>query len=774
MGLTDFEETIRVYIENRMREEFPELSVDSGTQVADLTVNPMIEVMKPVMDLVNRMELIHDLSNADDMTTDELDKIGVGNYGIARGAGEHASGYVYVEMNAEYVGPTQVVIGPITVKNSDDLMYYSTLPTIIRFYEGEEVSIQGNVVTGIAADYFNTSTGKYNFPVFVTAASEGDDYNAAAGTITTLVTQYPLLTSVVTNREAFTNGTESETNAEYASRLKMSWSSRQLGSTSSYKNYIASTFNGVSDVLVQGYNDNLMNRDTVIIKSGDKYLYKHIGGKIDIYIKGQYLVEVTQSAQVLNNKFRLEYPYLTFEGYININNVTNKANDDLTCTVTYQYPKSKDGWVDLNIIAGASGVLPETGDEIEIIYQSYIDNSKLETLWFRETMYWNSPKVRLTHQPYYSIEGLAVDVTGTLPAQTGMTTTQVKLPATFSTENDIFKDYYMDIYIGDTWVTKQITAYDGATKIATVNTAYTTQPSADCDVIIKDIPVSTTDTYTMERHLPIIERAYAPDQTGITHTYDFKLNSTVAVPFEGYYLGATIKIVEGTGIGQTNVIEGMDEENLIVHCHDSWTTPLDTTSRYIIVSNSNQAEVSSKDTMDIVLLDTSAVIGTSTPAFTATNVAKISYKYNKLLEEIQWDLDVETNRIVTTDVLVRQANPVYVYMGIKLVPKAGQTITNTDKLTLTALVTNIIDNTNFNSTLKTSDIISVIYKNAALMTKIDYIQLPIIIFSSPTVIEGMTEATLLAYSDATHCKSVITFLNADYPVLEMLAIGIVS
>lgn len=773
MGLTDFENSIRVYLENRLREEFPELSVDSGTQVADITVNPMIEVMKPVMNLVNRMELIHDLSNAENMTADELDKIGVGNYGISRGAGEQASGYVYVEMNAEYVGPTQVVIGPITVKNSDDLMYYSTIPTIIRYYEGEEVSIQGTVVTGIAADYFNTSTGKYNFPIFVTAAAEGADYNADAGTITTLVTQYPLLTSVVTNREAFTNGTESETNADYAERLKMSWSSRQLGSMSSYTNYIKSTFNGVYDVLVQGYNDNLMERDKIIIKSGDKYIYKHIGGKIDIYAKGQYLMETTQLAHILNNKFRLEYPYLTFEGYININNVTNKANDDLTCTVTYQYPQSKDGWVDLTIAAGASGVLPADGDEVEIIYQSYIDNTKLETLWFRETMYWNSPRIRLTHQPYYSISSIAVDVTGTLPAQTDMSTTQVKLPSTFSSEDDIFNNHDIDIYVGDTWVTRQISDYDGTNKIATVSAAYSTQPASGGAVVIKDVAVTTTTPYTVARKLPTIESATAPSQSGLPHNYDFKLNPVTGVPIEEYYLGATIYIVSGTGSGQTNLVESMDEENLILSCHSAWTTPPDNTSKYIIVSPTNNQERSSKDTMDIIL-DTNAVIGTSTSAFTNTNMPKVKYKFDKLIEEIQWDLDVETNRIVTTDVLVRKANPVYVYMGIKLVAKTGQTITTADKLALTALVTGIIDNTNFNSTLKTSDIISAIYKNAALMTKIDYIQLPIIIFSSATIIEGMTEETLLAYTDATHCKSAITFLNADYPVLEMLAIKVVS
>jgi|GEM_PF-2761180 len=68
---------------------------------------------------------------------------------------------------------------------------------------------------------------------------------------------------------------------------------------------------------------------------------------------------------------------------------------------------------------------------------------------------------------------------GTCPDQTGMTTIQIKLESGASVVNDYYKDFRIVIVAGTgQWQVRTISAYDGTTKIATVDEAWTTQPDS--------------------------------------------------------------------------------------------------------------------------------------------------------------------------------------------------------------------------------------------------------------------------------------------------------
>lgn len=779
MALTDFETSIKTYLENILKEDFPELTSEAGSQISDLTVNPMIETMKPILDLINRIDFVHNLANAENMTAAELDEIGLNNYGMERGAGEKASGNVYVEMNPEYVGPTQVVIGAITAQTTAGLTFNGINSTVIRYSTNEEVAIPGTILPGIAADYLNVGTGKYEFPVYVEAEAEGTDYNVAAGSITTLVTQYPLLTGTISNKEAFSNGTAKETNIDYANRLRQSWSSRHLGSVNSYRNYVLSEFVGAEDVLVQGYLDTLMKRDMFLMKENGNFIFRHMGGKVDLYVKGEDYQQYQQSVYIKSDLIRLTYPNLVSDSFIDILNLTDASNTGLAFELTYQYPETRTGYVDLKVKAG-TGSAPSTDDLIEIKYKSYTDDTRTSTIWFTDYMYYKSKTSRLVGVPYSSIVSITEDLLGTLGSQAGATSTQIILPSGFSAEDDFYNNLVIDVTLADgTVASKTITDYTGSTKVGTVS-AWATQPASGNTFVIKGLEISEDSSdgyYSIAYETPIIETATAPDQTGMTNV-QFKLDADVRVPIEDFYKDNTLEIIDGTGSGQSKNIEACNTTTGVCTIDVAWSTQPDATSVYRVITNegamSDTLKLSTREKVNFTIDDTKT-LGSSTPAFMTDSILNITYVYDKLMGDIQNDLDVEGHRIIATDVLVRKAKPMYTYITMKLMPKRGYSIGSDEKLTLQGIIEDILGDVDFNTSLYASDIVGTLYKNVDVMEFLQYIQLPIGMQSYETS-QSLTEAQWITKleGDATYQNSSISYTNDQYPVLGALIIDDLS
>lgn len=436
MALTDFEESIKTYMRLKIAEEYPELFTESGTVISDLFINPMVSVLKPVMNKLNRVDLTQDLTNADLMTTEELDRIGYNNYGIPRMGGVKASNYVYVEMAGQYVSSSEedeinpVIIGPITAsRSSDGLRYSSNTTTLIKISDKTAIGISGTVVPGYAADYLNPVTLNYEFPVFVEAEAEGATYNASAGDINVLITNYPLLTGTIFNTQPFSNGISSESNAAYADRIKSGFASRQLGSDNGYRYYVKNTFKDATDALVVGYKDTLMQRDKIIVRSNGVFNELHIGGKVDIYVKGETYDTISQSTYVSSDTIRVSNPPLLSDVYIKVTNITNPDNIGLTCEVIYEYPETKLGFIDIKVVAGPGGVVPVVGDEITIEYQAYLGGIYGNFMWVSQTLFYNSNMLRILNTPFGEIVGIANETTeDTLEILTGAFTENLTLP----------------------------------------------------------------------------------------------------------------------------------------------------------------------------------------------------------------------------------------------------------------------------------------------------------------------------------------------------------
>ncbi len=693
MALTDFEAIVRTYMEERLKESYPEIA-SSGSTLSDLYINPFIEINKPLILLLSKIDRMQSLYNYNYMTVNELDVIGSGNHGVFRMAGSRASGYVYVEMDPQYVGPEPVVIPVISVESADKLKFKSRATTIIKFSEDDVITIIGTVAAGIAADYLNVPTGKYEFPVYVEAEEEGEAYNVEANSLTTLLTPYALLTGVVTNKEPFTNGVALETNESYATRIKQEPVTRAVGTKAWYRNYVLKNYPDVCNVYVAGYGNSMMTRDLLVMRGDDGFKETHIGGKVDLYIVGSDIQTITQSAYIKSDTIRLENPLLKNEDAILFNNITNPDNNDLAVNLIYEFPETKTGYLEAQVVAGGSSVLPSPGDELEVRHISYLDDTYTDTFAYIQRFYYKSNRIRLLGTPFKAMVSITNETTGE--------------------------------------------------------------------------EVSLDGTFEIERVLPRIETALCPDQTECTLS-ELKLNPSTCLAITDYYKGHTVKIVEGTGAGQSRVISNYTATTLVATLNYPWDIKPNTISKYSITSYTNKKENSAKDTVDIVCNMESLKLGTVDYNFDEGDLLTLEYTHNKLIADVQEDNDVREIRGIGADVLAREAIPEYLYVGLMIKCKHGRLLTSDQKVIIQSVIEDEIVGADFESDLQMSDLINILYQVPEVSTFMDYIVMPPVFFSSPEILP-YTDEELVSLVDPEFRKSVVTFEMASYPVLAKCVI----
>lgn len=92
--IDSLEQMVESYIINNIRENHPEVDATPGSVLYDMMISPLISVLTPFIETINKYELSTDLVNAPYMTDDELDRVGENNYFIKRNPGSKAIGTV--------------------------------------------------------------------------------------------------------------------------------------------------------------------------------------------------------------------------------------------------------------------------------------------------------------------------------------------------------------------------------------------------------------------------------------------------------------------------------------------------------------------------------------------------------------------------------------------------------------------------------------------------------------------------------------------------------
>lgn len=208
------------------------------------------------------------------------------NFNLSRRAAQRATGSVLFYTSVE---PTADILIPdgtqVTTSGDPDL---NINPVNFRVI-GQRILEADN-----ASSYYNATRKRYEISATIEAVSTGKSGNVSANTITSATDLDPNLS--VINPVPTIHGDDEESNSRLGARIKLARASFDSGTKPGY----LSTAYGVANVLeakVVEAGNSLMVRDY------DQSENRHIGGKVDIYIKGSTLSQVTDQVA-----FKFEYP----------------------------------------------------------------------------------------------------------------------------------------------------------------------------------------------------------------------------------------------------------------------------------------------------------------------------------------------------------------------------------------------------------------------------------------------------------------------------------
>lgn len=306
VDISNLDSMIRGYITNVIKQYYPDIDTSENSAFDDLYIKPLVEFSRPFIDALSRLELKSNLANSEYLTESELDEIGEGNYFTSRKQGTAASTSVTLTFSNLNIEDEDLVI---------------KVPTGATFATGSGLEFQTQTTTVLRPDDLRNNYNKqrlvYEIDIPVVATGIGAKYNVFAGEIVYCKTYFSssLVSSV--NKNDVNNGRDRESNEDYVARIKEFYLSRQLGTAPGYRRFIMDVFEEINDVYVSGYKDEYMERDIVIIRKkditedidseedGNTVLFKkHMGGAVDLYLKGCLYDENIKEVK-LNNHIKI-------------------------------------------------------------------------------------------------------------------------------------------------------------------------------------------------------------------------------------------------------------------------------------------------------------------------------------------------------------------------------------------------------------------------------------------------------------------------------------
>ena len=284
VNVLDFENFIRQFMGEQIKKTQPEMDTGENSSFDDIFVKPMIATVNQLMQAVSLIEYRTNLKYADMLTDDQLNDIGENNYAVTRKSGNVSSAVQIFKFSN--VGSDGITIpAGVVVTSNDGYEFYTRSEA---YFTNAEV-----------LNNYNPLSGQYELSTIVYAAKPGAEYNKGANTINACQTSFNSYLVSTTNPSAAAGGTDTESVEAYVERMKTYYVSQHLGSKPGYEAFILNAFPALSDVVVIGYGDNAMQRDIIkyipssCVNEDGKTLIdgwtehtKHIGGCVDIYVRG--------------------------------------------------------------------------------------------------------------------------------------------------------------------------------------------------------------------------------------------------------------------------------------------------------------------------------------------------------------------------------------------------------------------------------------------------------------------------------------------------------
>ena len=234
-----------------------------GSAIKDIAVKPLTSMLLPYVTELEAIRNSLSFLNVDKLSDETADALAA-NLFVTRRSGSIASGIVRVY----FENPSSAVIpAESEFRNGSGKVYYTRQETAIS---AEEMAL-------------NFEDNLYYVDAIVEAKEPGIEYNTEARTVSTPLTPLPTGVVSVTNPQAIVGGENKETNAELKERIKTAITVRDLVTKKGITYVIPDLFPFVREIRPIGFRDPEMLRDEV--------LGYHIGGKVDIYVKPNALVE---------------------------------------------------------------------------------------------------------------------------------------------------------------------------------------------------------------------------------------------------------------------------------------------------------------------------------------------------------------------------------------------------------------------------------------------------------------------------------------------------
>jgi len=254
---------------------------------------------------------------ADDTVVNEV----LSNWGVTRNIGTKATGSITIELSAA----RSVTVPQGFTFEANGLQYQATATFVARINAGQVATENDRLVTEL-------NSGNWAFTVDVEAAEVGLDYKLNAGD---LIVPNSSLVSYVTSyaTSTFTDGTNTETNAELLNELQLGISAKTLSNRTNMRAWLRSlvTFEGITNQSIVGYGDPEMLRDQHTI------FPISFGGRVDWYVRGQsalqrstFQIEATlMSIEASSSTWQFSLGKDVFPGFYEVSRIRRVADSAL-------------------------------------------------------------------------------------------------------------------------------------------------------------------------------------------------------------------------------------------------------------------------------------------------------------------------------------------------------------------------------------------------------------------------------------------------------------
>ena len=284
--IKSFNELVASMID-RLRLTQPNLDTKPGTVARDLFVDLQADELQKVYNLIS---LVSEKQSFLTSSGRDLDRLAA-NFGLTRKLGSKASGIAVFSTDNIDVEIT-IPDGTTVLSKNGSLFFtvgtYIMLPSDRSRLEANAFRLRDGLSAAGIADPFAIE-------IPIQANNPGTSGNISSFQIVESNSEFGLS---VTNISSFSGGLDVESDGSFRSRIVSVFSGANIGTSAGYKN-AANGVTGVVDSLVVEPGNSLMLRDGSEVLELDDGSFKIVdsgtGGKVDIYVLGRQLEEITES-----------------------------------------------------------------------------------------------------------------------------------------------------------------------------------------------------------------------------------------------------------------------------------------------------------------------------------------------------------------------------------------------------------------------------------------------------------------------------------------------